>query len=254
MNPKRLSILDFVTHAQLLGIQSLSAGQRTLLKAIYGEELDHTEREIYFRATNRTSYSAREENEATVIVGRRGGKTSRVAAPIACYEALRPHALARGERAYVLLIAPVTKQAKVAFNYVKSYFLDSRLLSRWVLKVRRNEIELKNQITISCQPCSQITLRGFSVVAAVCDEIGFWRDEATAANPAEEVIDALRPAMATFPTSKLIKISTPYRKDGILWREFQRRAVLDHLVWQLPSPEMNPTIQNSVLQRELQRN
>ena len=26
--------------------------------------------------------------------------------------------------------------------------------------------------------------------------------------------------MATFATAKLIKISTPFRKEGILWREF----------------------------------
>ena len=60
--------------------------------------------------------------------------------------------------------------------------------------------------------------------------------------------------MATFPTAKLIKISTPYRKEGILWREFQQRAELDHLVWQLPSPEMNPTLQPSVLERERKHN
>ncbi len=59
--------------------------------------------------------------------------------------------------------------------------------------------------------------------------------------------------MATFPMAKLIKISTPFRKDGILWREFQRRAELDHLVWQLPSAEMNPTIQDSILQEARKR-
>jgi hypothetical protein len=59
--------------------------------------------------------------------------------------------------------------------------------------------------------------------------------------------------MATYSTSKLIKISTPHRKEGVLWREFQQRAELDHLVWQLPSPEMNPTLQLSVLEKARKR-
>ena len=94
-----------------------------------------------------------------------------------------------------------------------------------------NEIDLDNGITIACYPCSQITIRGLRVVAAVLDELGFWRDEVTAANPAEDVLNALRPAMATFTNHKLIKISTPYRKEGVLWRDYKERAERDYLVW-----------------------
>jgi hypothetical protein len=59
--------------------------------------------------------------------------------------------------------------------------------------------------------------------------------------------------MATFLTAKLIKISTPYRKEGILWREFQQRAELKHPVWQLSSAEMNPTIQGRILDEARKR-
>jgi hypothetical protein len=38
-----------------------------------------------------------------------------------------------------------------------------------------------------------------------------------------------------------------------LWREFQQRAELDHPIWQLPSPEMNPNLQPSFLEQERKR-
>jgi hypothetical protein len=78
--------------------------------------------------------------------------------------------------------------------------------------------------------------------------------EETAANPEREVFAALRPAMATFPNAKMIKISTPYRKEGILWRDFQERESLGHLVWQASSKEMNPTISDDVLEEAQREN
>ncbi len=249
MPDQRLNILEFITYPELLNDQSLSLAQRACLKAVYGLPLDAREREVYERATGRSDYVPVEQNEATFIVGRRGGKTSKIAAPIACYEVFRNHRLSRGERGCVMLIAPVKYQAEIAFRYIQAYVRSSPLLWKLVEKERQGQIDFKNGISIVCYPCSYITVRGVSVVCAICDEIAFWQHEETAANPEEEVLDALRPAMATFPKAKLIKISTPYRKEGILWREFQERSELDHLVWQLPSPEMNPTLEPRVLER-----
>jgi hypothetical protein len=253
MAEEELNITEFITKLNLLNSSALSPAQRTILKATYGLELDQAELEIFRRATGREIYEPREHNEATVIVGRRGGKTSRIAAIIATYESYRDHNLPRGERAYVLLIAPVTEQARIAFSFIRNFIVGSPPLKKKVVKIRTNEIDLENGITIACYPCSQVTIRGLSVVVAVCDEIGFWRDEVTAANPADEVLNALRPAMATFEKHKLIKISTPYRKDGILWREYLERATLEHLVWQLPSAQMNPTIPSDFLEKERRR-
>jgi hypothetical protein len=249
MDELSLNIVEFIRHAHVLNDQTLSVAQLTCLKAIYGLPLDAQERELYERATGRSDYLPIEQNEATVIVGRRGGKTSKIAAPIACYEAFCNHRLSRGERGYVMLIAPVKYQAEIAFRYIRAYVHSSPLLRERIKNERRGELEFKHGISIVCFPCSHVTIRGVSVVCAICDEVAFWRHEETAANPEEEVLDALRPAMATFPRAKLIKISTPYRKEGILWREYQQRAELDHLVWQLPSPEMNPTLQPAVLER-----
>lgn len=253
MARKQLNIVDFITELNLLEGSQLSLAQRTILKATYGLELNSAELDIYRLATGREIYEPREHKEATVIVGRQGGKTSRIGAIIAAYEACRDHGLKRGERAYVLLIAPVTKQAQIALGSIRNFFLTSPPLKNKVVKFRMNEIDLDNGITIACYPCSQITIRGLRVVAAVLDELGFWRDEVTAANPAEDVLNALRPAMATFTNHKLIKISTPYRKEGVLWRDYKERAERDYLVWQLSSAEMNPSISSDFLENERRR-
>jgi phage terminase large subunit-like protein len=247
---RTLNILEFITHPELLNDQTLSVPQQTFLKGTYGLPLNSEERTIYQRATGRTEYVPAEQKEATLIGGRRGGKDSKIAAPIALYESFRDHHLSRGDRGNVMLIAPAKYQAQIAMRYIRTYLRSSPVLRNYIVRERRDEIELTNGISIACYPCSYVAVRGLSIVCAICDELAFWQHEQTDANPEDEVLSALRPAMATFPTAKLIKISTPFRKEGILWREFQQRAELDHLVWQMPSPEMNPTLLPSILEQE----
>jgi hypothetical protein len=84
-----LNIIEFITHPELLNDQSLSVAQQTFLKATYGLPLNPEELEIYQRATGRSECLLTEQNETTLIAGRRAGKTSKIAAPIALYEAFR---------------------------------------------------------------------------------------------------------------------------------------------------------------------
>jgi phage terminase large subunit-like protein len=210
-----LNIIDFVTKMNLGEPVGPSLGHRTFLKAFYGLALNAEELDFYFKATGRTNYLLCEQKEVTAIVGRRGGKTT-LASQIAIYEAVRYRKLPRGGRAFVLVVAPILTQAQIAFDYIREGFYGSPELKRLIDKERSNEIRLRNGITIACYPCSYIAVRGISVVCAICDELAFWSHEETSANPENEVMAALRPAMATFPNAKLIKISTPYRKEGIL--------------------------------------
>ena len=110
------------------------------------------------------------------------------------------------------------------------------------------------EVVIGCYPCTYDGVRGRTIITAVCDELAFWSDQEDAANPAEEVIAALRPGMATVRNPKLIKISTPFGKTGLLWKEYQQRAELDFAVWRLSTQEMNPTIKTSFLDHERTRN
>jgi len=240
-----LTIIDFIIKMNIFGQEDLSLGHRTFLKSFYGMELDPQELEFYCRATGRTTYIAREEKEVTAIIGRRGGKT-RLAALIAVYEAVRHIKPKRGEGAFIVVIAPSLSQAQIAFEYISLYLHASPVLEGLIVEERRSEIELRNGITIRCLPCSHVTVRGISVICAICDELGFWQHEENAANPEREVIAELRPTMATFPNAKLIKISTPFRKEGILYENLQDRDGLQYPVWQVSTREMNPTIPEDV--------
>jgi phage terminase large subunit-like protein len=248
-----LDIIEFIKHPNILNDQRMSVAQQAFLKSTYGLPLNSEEHDIYSQSTGRSEDVVVEQNESTLIGGRRGGKDV-MAAWIAIYEGFRDHNLSRGDRGYVMLIAPTKRQAQIAMRYIHAGLRSSSLLWRSVVEVRRDEIELIHGVTIACYPCSHVAVRGVSVICCICDELAFWRHEETSASPEEEVLAALRPAMAAFPTAKLIKISTPYRKEGILWREFQQRGELSHLVWQMPSSIMNPTLPRSFLEKERKRN
>jgi terminase large subunit-like protein len=248
-----LNILEFIRHPELLNDQCHSHVQLVCLKSTYGLPLSQTELGIYQRGTNRERYDATEQREVTFVAGRRSGKTSKIAAPIVCFEAFRDHGIPPGEEAYAMLLAPTIAQARIAFRSIKNYLRRSRILSKRVVRITKDEIKLDNGIVIGCYACNYDGVRGRTIVAAVCDELAFWPDGEDTANSAEEVITALLPGMATVHNAKLVKISTPFGKSGLLWREFQQRAELEFPVWQLTTQEMNPTISLSMLERERRR-
>jgi hypothetical protein len=239
---------------ELLGLRDLSPAQLTLLRAVYSERLSDEERRIFEECTEQ-EYTARDINEVTAICGARSGKDSRIATPVVLYEAVvRDHSyLHRGERGLVIIVAQDARAGQVAFGYIRAALEGSDVLRRHVVDIRRSEIDLDNAISIAVHPCTYRAARGFTVVAAVCDEVAFWRDE-NSQNPDREIIRSLRRGMANVPNPKLIKISTPYGRSGVLWDDFQRRHSLPHaLVWRAPTWLMNPSISASFLRREEER-
>jgi hypothetical protein len=84
------------------------------------------------------------------------------------------------------------------------------------------------------------------------DEVGFWRLEGQADSDVE-VQTSIRRGMIAFPSTRLVKISTPYMKCGILYEDFKRgfgQDDSDLLVWRASSQLMNPTITTPRLEQE----
>jgi hypothetical protein len=136
---------------------------------------------------------------------------------------------------------------------VKAAIEGSDFLSSHVREARKTEIELDNRITVAVYPCSYRAPRGITVVCGVADELAFWRDE-NYANPDREILRSIVRGMANVPDAKLVKISTPYARAGVLYDDFVRRHELeDTLVWRAPTRLMNPAISTQFLDRERQK-
>ena len=125
------------------------------------------------------------------------------------------------------------------------------MLRQLVEAERLEGIDLSNRITIEVHTCSFRTVRGYTILAALCDEMAFWLGE-DSSNPDAEVVDAIKPAMATVPNAILLCASSPYARKGVLWEAYHRYFGHDGpiLVWNAPTRTMNPTVPQAFIDAE----
>ena len=232
---------------------------KVFLKAAFGIGLmDDAELAIFRQCTGRTTPPNKQCSEAWAIAGRRGGKSrimSLCAASLAGFVDWREH-LAPGEVATCHVLASNRKQARVVFRYIRSLFVDHPTLSRLVARELDDALELTNKVVIEVQTANYRVVRGYSICAVIADELAFWLSDEDAANPAAEIIDSLRPAMATMPNSLLMVATSPYARKGPVWDAWRRHYAKDGdpiLVWQAPTATMNPTIDKRVIDEAYER-
>jgi hypothetical protein len=222
---------------------------RTLLAGFYGIT-DSVDVEQWTSLTGRTNAPTAPHNELWLPMGRRGGK-SQIAALLAVFESIfNDHAsrLSPGEVATVMIIAADRRQARTVMRYVRGLFSESPMLERMVFRNRDESIELTNRCVIEVQTATHRGTRGYTVAAAICDEIAYWLCEG--ASPDAEIISALRPSMATLG-GKLICLSSPYSRKGVLWGAYKRHYGINGriLVAQAPSLTMNPTLDPDIVRQ-----
>jgi hypothetical protein len=228
-----------------------------LLKSIFGLPFEGPEEEqIYSACTGIDSPPERQAREAFIIAGRRSGKSfmaSVIAVFLATFKDWRPY-LSPGEKGWIFIIATDRDQAKIIKRYISAILDSNPIFRNMVAKNLEWAIELKNDISIAVKTCNFRSIRGFTVVAAICEELAFWKDE-NSANPAQEVLTALRPALVTIPESVLIAISTPYSRSGVLWEQFKahfgKATGTGPLVWKAPTRIMNPTISVAAIENDM---
>jgi hypothetical protein len=217
----------------------------TLVKALFGLPLGESELAFFRECTGRENAPTARAREGWLIVGRRGGKSrilSLIAAYLATFVDWSPF-LAPGERGVITVLASDRRQCRTIMNYLRAFLLETPLLEQMVIRDTPDEIELTNGLLIEVVTCSFKSVRGRTVIAALCDEAAFWADE-NGANPASEVIAALRPAMATIPGSVLLVASSPYARRGPLYDAWRRYYAQEGsiLVWKAATWQMNPSL------------
>ena len=189
-----------------------------VLAALFSLPLRYEAYELYRKFTERADAPLQQAGEAWLVCGRRSGK-SRIAALIAVFlAAFRDYSkvLAPGEIGTVMVIAADKKQARVLIQYIFAFFDEIAILGSMVYRTKES-ITLVNRIRIEIHTASFRSVRGYTVVAAVLDEIAVFAT-GHSAEPDFEIVNALRPAMATVPNALLLGISSPYARRGVLWQ------------------------------------
>ena len=116
------------------------------------------------------------------------------------------------------------------------------LIRRMIERETADTFDLTDGVTIEVGTTSFKTVRGYTIVAALCDELAFWPTD-DSAEPDYEVLNALRPGMVTIPNAMLLCASSPYARRGALWDAHRRHFGKDDdpiLVWHADTRTMNP--------------
>jgi hypothetical protein len=196
--------------------------------------------------------------ELVAVVGRRGGK-SRAASALAVYvAALCDHSdnLVGGEKGLVLCLAQNQRTAAVAFEYACSIFESRPVLGALIVNRTSDTLTLKGGIVLEIRPANYRTLRGLTCVQVIGDETCFWYTSEDSANADTEILNAVRPSLAT-TRGQLVLISSPYAKKGEVWLTYRRHYGPDGdplvLVAQGASRDFNPSLPQSVIDRAMER-
>jgi len=233
------------------------AAWRTFLCALFALPMDAEQLELYRQCTGRTEAPTTPAREAWLVVGRRGGKSfwlALIAVFIAVFKDWRPY-LAPGEVATVMIVAADRKQARVILRYIRGILALAQMLKKQIINDVAEQVLLKNDVAIEVHAASFKTTRGYTVVAALLDEIAFWPIDENSASPDTEIINAIRPAMATIPGALLLAASSPHAKRGALWNSYRAHFSRDNdavLVWKAPTRTMNPTVPESYIAAHMQ--
>lgn len=253
-----ITIRDLMTDPALFGDQFSGesfAAWRALLAGFYGLELAEDELPHWQELTGRESAPEAAHDELWLAIGRRGGKTQN-AALLAVYEAcFKDHTdrLSPGEVATVLCLAADRKQARSVFRYITGLMNANPMLQRLIVKESAETLELANRSVIEVGTASFRATRGYTFAAVIADEIAFWRSE-DSANPDFEILNAVRPGLATLD-GPLIALSSPYSRRGALWDAYRRYYGKDGaiLVAQAETLTMNPTLPRRIVDQALER-
>ena len=252
---RRFTIIDAVDDRNLFAPwfknKASWAAWFAFLRALFALPMTAEQLAIYQQCTGRVAPPTASATEGWLVCGRRLGKSfilSLCAVYLAAFHSYRQY-LAPGERGTIMVIACDRRQARTIFRYIGGLLTTVPMLARMVERSTAECFDLNNDVTIEVAVASFRSVRGYTVVAALLDELAFWRSDESS-NPDTEIISALKPAMATIPNAMLLCASSPYAQRGALFSAFKRHFGKDGdpvLVWKAPTRTMNATVPQSMI-------
>ena len=227
------------------------------LAALFGLPLTPEQSAIYTRFTGRTTPPTSPLQEAWLVVGRRGGKSfilAVIATFLACFKDWRP-LLGPGEVGTIMIIARDRRQARVIKRFITGLLRSVPMLAQTIESETQEIIELRNSVNIEIHTASFRSTRGYTIITALLDEVAYWDVDENSAEPDVEVINAIRPGMATVPGAMLLVASSPHARKGALWNAHQKHFGKDGdpvLVWQAATRDMNAAVPQSFIDTHIQ--
>jgi hypothetical protein len=225
---------------------------RVFLATLFALPMTDEQLATYKRHTGRNAPPAAPSREAWLVIGRRGGKSfvlATIAVFLACFRDWRPF-LGPGEVATVAIIARDRRQARVIKRFVSGLLRAVPMLASTIEDEAAESITLKNRVSIEIHTASFRSTRGYTIVAALLDELAFWPTDEGSAEPDVEVINAIRPGMATIPEAMLLCASSPHARRGALWEAHRKHFGKEGdpvLCWQAATRDMNPSVPQSYI-------
>ena len=226
------------------------------IAALFALPLTPEHFETFRQCTGRTVPPAAPASEAWLVCGRRAGKSFMLALCavfLATFRDYQVH-LAPGERGTIMIIAADRKQSRVIFRYIRALLTKVPMLAKLIERETAESFDLTNSVSIEVATASYRSTRGYTLVAALLDELAFCPTD-DFAEPDFEVLGALRPGMATIPGAMLLCASSPYAQRGALFDAHRKHFGEDGdpiLVWQAPTRAINPSVPQRVIDAALE--
>jgi hypothetical protein len=153
-----------------------------------------------------------------------------------------------------MVVAADRRQARTIMRYIAGLIEATPMLKRQIINQTQDSLTLKNRICIEIHTASFRSTRGYTIVAALLDEIAYWPTDDNSADQDAEVINAIKPGMATIPDAMLLCASSPHARKGALWESYRKHFAKDGdpvLVWQAATRDMNATVPQSYIDQHM---
>jgi hypothetical protein len=189
------------------------ASRCSFLRALFALPMtDAAELAMFQACTGRAKVPTAPASEAWLVCGRRAGKSfvlALVAVFLACFRDYRAH-LAPGERAMMLIIATDRRQARVILRYLRALLTKVPMLAKLIERETADSFDLSNGVSIEVGTASFRSIRGYTLCAALCDEIAYWPSD-DAAEPDYGFNLKRRGDRINAPTTKIVTPATMSR-------------------------------------------
>ena len=199
-----MNILDAIADDKIFGQHFRGTSWQAwtaFLCALFALPMSDEQLATYQRFTGRTMPPSQPLNEAWLVCGRRAGKSyilAVIAVFLASFHDWRSY-LGPGEVATIMLIAEDRKQARAIKRFISGLLRGAPMLAAVIVDETQEAINLNNRIAIEIHTASFRSTRGYTIIAALLDEVAIWPSDELAAEPDIEVIASITPGMATIP-------------------------------------------------------